>query len=356
MIIFLKVILYPISLLYGVIISIRNKFFDWGIFPSKEFALPVISVGNLSVGGTGKTPHIEYLIRLLTNQSYKVAYLSRGYKRKTKGFILADENSTAYSIGDEAYQVSNKYPNIIIAVDKNRVKGIERLIHDFPDIDVILLDDAFQHRWVKPGLNILTTCFYHPFHKDHMLPSGRLREFKSGAKRADILIVTRSPVVLSPIVRKEFIEKTKFHQKQEIFFSKVRHLKIKPFPGFDIKTNIDRVKSIIVFTGIADPYLLERYLRKYCDYLDVIEFADHYDYTIKDIEMIKERYTKHFSQNKILVTTEKDISRLLKKEIVASIKDLPLYYVPIEVEFHEKESKNFDNEILNYVRKNSRNS
>ena len=352
---FLRGILYPFSILYGVVTYIRNKLFDWNIIPSKEFDIPVISIGNLSVGGTGKTPHTEYIIRLLSQQGYKIAVISRGYKRITKGFVLADENSTSQTIGDEPYQMNKKFPNLIFAVDEERVRGIENLLSLFPDIDVILMDDAFQHRHVKAGLSILITSYFKPFTKDFLLPTGNLREYRSGARRADLLVVSRSPVVLSPIVRQEYIKSIKECMNNNIFFSKVRHQKIKAFPGLDIKTDIDRVKNIIVFTGIADPYLLENYLKKYCDYLDTIHFPDHFDYSLKDIEKIRERYINNFSKDKILVTTEKDVGRLLKKDIVESIKDLPLYYVPIEVEFHGEDRERFDNKILNYVKENTRN-
>ncbi len=352
---FLRGLLYPFSIIYGLVTCIRNKLFDWNILPVKSFDVPVIAIGNLNVGGTGKTPHTEYLINLLQAQDYKVAVVSRGYKRKTKGFVLATEESNAQDIGDEPYQMKKKFPSLILAVDEKRVRGIENLLSLFPDIDVFLLDDAFQHRWVKAGFNILITNYFQPFNKDFLLPAGNLRESRSGARRADLLVVSKSPVVLSPIVRKEFVQHIKQFHSNEILFSKVRHQKIKAFPGLDIPTGIDRVKNIILFTGIADPYLLETYLRKYCDYLDTIHFPDHFDYSLKDIDVIKERFIRNFSKNKILVTTEKDVGRLLKKEIVESIKELPLYYVPIEIEFQGEDKERFDNKILSYVKENKRN-
>ena len=353
---FLRGLLYPFSLIYGVVTYIRNKLFDWQILPSKSFDVPVIAIGNLSVGGTGKTPHTEYLIRMLQAHDYKVAVVSRGYKRKTKGFVPATENSTAQEIGDEPFQMKKKFPSLIVAVDEKRARGIEKLLELYPDIDVVLLDDAFQHRWVKAGFYILITNYFKPFNKDFLLPTGNLRECRSGARRADMLIVSKSPVVLSPIVRKEFVQHINQFHSNKILFSKVRHKKIKAFPGLDIPTNIDRVKNIIVFTGIADPYLLETYLKKYCDYLDTIHFPDHFDYSLNDIDLIKERFIRHYSKNKILVTTEKDVGRLLKKEIVESIKELPLYYVPIEIEFQGDDKEHFENKILTYVEKNKRNS
>ncbi len=348
-------LLYPFSIIYGIITYVRNKLFDWKIFPSKSFDIPIISIGNISVGGTGKTPHTEYVIKLLQKKGYKVAVISRGYKRNTKGFVLADINSTARDIGDEPFQMKQKFQDLIVAVDEKRVRGIENLLLLHPEIDVILMDDAFQHRWVKPGLSILITGYFSPFTKDYLLPTGNLREYRTGAKRADLLVVSRAPVVLSPIVRREYMRSIQECKAENIYFSKVMHQKIKAFPGLDIKTQIDRVKSITVFTGIADPYLLENYLRKYCDYLDTIHFPDHFDYDLQDIDKIKDRYVNNFSRDKILVTTEKDVGRLLKKDIVESIKDLPLYYVPIEVEFHGTDGERFDNKILNYVEENTRN-
>ncbi len=197
----LQILLFPFSIGYGMVMMVRNLMFDLGILPSEKFDVPVISVGNLSTGGTGKTPHIEYLARLL-GDSVRTAILSRGYARESKGFILASRNSDVKDIGDEPLQFVRKFQNIKVAVDERRVRGIEKLIDKFPGTGLILLDDAFQHRWVKPGISILLTDYHHPFMKDYVIPSGRLREFRSGAKRADVIIVTKTPKVLSPITRR----------------------------------------------------------------------------------------------------------------------------------------------------------
>ena len=205
---FLQILLLPFAFCYGMIMLVRNLLFDLGVLPSEKFDIPVISVGNLSLGGTGKTPHIEYLIRLMGDRML-TATLSRGYGRESKGFILASRRSNVKYIGDEPLQFVKKFHNIKVAVDEKRVRGIHKLMDKFPDLGLVLLDDAFQHRWVKPGISILLTDYHQLFTEDHVVPSGRLREFRSGAKRADVIIVTKTPKVFSPITRRRILEDLK---------------------------------------------------------------------------------------------------------------------------------------------------
>ncbi len=342
--------LMPFSLLYGIIALIRNKFFDWGIIPSRSFGIPVISVGNLSVGGTGKTPHVEYLIRLL-NKEFGVATLSRGYKRKTSGFILAGPGSSHQEIGDEPLQYAQKFDSIRVAVDENRAAGIAELQQRFSELDVILLDDAFQHRKVKPGRSILTTDFHNLYTDDFPLPSGTLREFRCGAKRADIIIVTKTPNVLSPITRRRITKELKPRVHQHLFFTYIRYGKITPLCEEHKDVVRDKYSSILMFSGIANSYPLVEHLKTMCNDLSALEFRDHHMYSLKDLEQIGRKFDDIFTKNKVIITTEKDAMRLKKKsEFQEILKKLAICYIPIEIHFHNGDNLIFDDLILEYVK------
>ena len=351
----LRLILFPFSLLYGFITWSRNKCFDKNILPSKSFEIPVISVGNLTMGGTGKSPHIEYLIRLLS-EDYKVATLSRGYKRKTKGFILADDQTTAKEIGDEPFQFKSKFENIQVAVDEKRVRGISKIQEQIPEVDAILLDDAFQHRYVKPGLSILLTDFHNLYSQDYIVPSGSLREFPSGARRADIIVVTKCAKVLSPLTRIRINEELKPLPHQELYFSYIEHGAYTPIPGIKfIPDKKKKYSTILLFAGIANSYPLEFYLKNLCIDLEILKFPDHHEYNKKDVTLILETFDSIFSQNKIIVTTEKDAMRLMYPEYIKMLKHYPVCYIPIEIKFHKEDKIKFDNQILQYVKENTRN-
>jgi len=351
----LKVCAYPVSLLYGFILLLRNKLFDWHILPSETFAIPIISIGNLTMGGTGKTPHTEYLIRLLQDQ-FKVAILSRGYGRLTRGFILVDNSMDTLTIGDEVKQLSDKFNNITVAVSESRRAGIKKLIELQPEIDVILLDDAFQHRYVKPGLSILLSDYSNLYIYDFVVPTGFLREFISGAKRADIICITKSPKVLSPIVSKDIEESLKIMESQKLYFSYIKFGNFIPLYK-DTKVEMPKkVYAILLFSGIVNTYPFEEYLKTACDELTVLRYNDHYQYTEKDIDNIITKFKDLYSVNKIVVTTEKDAKRLESETFYEKLKNIPIYYVPIEIEIHKKYKQDFDNQILNYVRKNKANS
>jgi len=346
---FREIILFPFSILYGLIILIRNILFNIGIFREKKHDVTVISVGNLSMGGTGKTPLVEYLIKLLKDK-HKVATLSRGYGRKTKGFVLADENSDANEIGDEPTQYYNKFDNIIVGVDEKRNRGVENLLEHNKDIEIIALDDAYQHRWVKPNLSILLTDYHKMYHKDFVFPSGSLREYRAGSRRADIIIVTKTPVVLSPITRRRINDEMKVKSYQKLLFSKIE------YDGFiEWKTNVHikkqpQVSTVILFTGIANSYPLQDYLKRCCNELIVITFPDHHDFKEKDIQLILKTYEDEFTSNKILVTTEKDIQRLNVSPNHDLLAELPLYYVPIHIAFHHNDELELMNSINNLLR------
>ncbi len=345
-----RIILFPVSLLYGFITFTRNKMFDWGILRSVEFPLPIISVGNLSAGGTGKTPFVEYLIRLMKDEQ-GIATLSRGYKRKSKGFLLADDSSTALDLGDEAFQFKTRYPGVHVAVDENRVHGVSTLLEKKPQPDVILLDDAFQHRWIKPGLSLLLTDFYHLYTSDYMLPTGKLREFRSGAQRADIIVVTKTPRVLSPITRQRVLDQLRPQAHQSVYFSYIHHGGFTRIPGVEFSPGTDyRDHTVLLLAGIANPYPLELFLKDRCTRLEQLYFPDHHQYTKKDVVRITRVFNKIFSKKKIIVTTEKDMVRLIHPDLQETIRYLPICFIPIAVEIHEEDRESFEKQISEYVK------
>jgi tetraacyldisaccharide 4'-kinase len=350
----IRIFLYPIAMLYNTVMFVRNKLFDVNILPSKAFNLPVISVGNLSVGGTGKTPMVEYLIRILQDK-YALATLSRGYGRKSSGFILADEDSNYLRIGDEPLQYKNKFKNLEVAVDEKRVRGIQLLNNTKPDLDVVLLDDAFQHRYVKPGLSILLTDFHNLYKNDFLFPTGTLRENRSGAKRADIIVVTKTPCVLSPITKRRIEGLLKPLPHQKLFFSFIAYKPLYPAIESHNKEPQKKFSTIIMFSGIANSYPLQEHLKTKCTELIVMDFPDHHRYNTKDIEKIIQTYKDVFTSNKILITTEKDAMRLKKTALIEYFEDYPVYYVPIELRFHKEDGSEFEKQVLNYVKKNGRN-
>ena len=318
--------------------SIRNFLYDKGVFKSYSFNVPIIVVGNLSVGGTGKTPQTEYLIKLLSKE-FKVAVLSRGYRRKTKGYILANSSSTADTIGDEPFQIFQKFPQIDLAVDSDRRNGIENLIKQNKP-DVIILDDAFQHRRVKAGFYILLTAFDDLYYNDLVLPAGNLRESKKGAERADVIIVTKCPNNLSDIAQNNI--KKKIGINRPIYFSKIGYADSVTGREGEISTIEIKKTEKLLLAGIAKPKPFFEYLQTGKDV--EMKFKDHHHFTDEEIERIQT-----LANNKIIVTTEKDYVRLKDKEINK------LYYLPMESKFVLK-GDDFDNQILNYVRKSTRNS
>jgi tetraacyldisaccharide 4'-kinase len=351
---FLQILLLPFSFCYGMIMMLRNHLFDMGILRSEKFTFPVISVGNLSFGGTGKTPHIEYLIRLV-GESVLTATLSRGYGRESKGFILASRRSNVKYIGDEPLQFVRKFHNIKVAVDENRTRGIQKLKDKFPDLGLVLLDDAFQHRLVTPGLSILLTDYHHLYSEDHVFPSGRLREFRSGAKRADLIVVTKTPKIFSPITRRRIQEDLKPRPSQQLFFSYISYGNPVAVNEDQDLTILQKLSYILLFTGIANDYPLQEEVRRKCSELSILKFPDHHPYQIKDLEIIKTRFEDLPSRKKVILTTEKDMMRLKLPEFSNFLKNLPLFYLPIEINFHEKDKQPFDKLITDYVGQTQRN-
>jgi tetraacyldisaccharide 4'-kinase len=346
----LRKLLFPFAILYGLITSIRNFLFDKGILKSYSFDLPVIAVGNLSVGGTGKTPQIEYLIRLLSDK-YKIATLSRGYKRQSEGFILADANSNAALLGDEPFQFYQKFKNIKVAVDANRKNGIEQLLSQSDKPEVILLDDAFQHRKVKAGFYILLTSYGDLYSDDWMLPTGNLRESQSGADRANVIIVTKCPFNLAPEEQNMIKKRLKVGVNQELYFTFIAYEEF--IYGEGRKINVNEIQSTakLLVAGIAKPEPFFAYLQNSNDVC--LSFPDHHNFTDKDILEIK-----NSAQNNIIITTEKDYVRLK-----GSLPNEQLFYLPIQSSFvsdpdseASERSDNFNKTILDYVGTSTRNS
>ena len=352
--------LLPFSFLYGLGVRIRNKFFDWGIYKSTQFPIPIICVGNLAVGGTGKTPHTEYLINLL-KEDYNVAVLSRGYKRKTKGYIEATERSTPLAIGDEPCQIKNKFPDVTVAVDRDRCHGIKQLMKKTnPTIDVIILDDAFQHRRVKPGLSILLTDYNRLFTEDKLLPAGQLREPTQGKDRAQIVMVTKCPKDIKPIDFNILSKHLELYPFQDLFFSSLKYGDLTPV--FSSATTAKRPLSsiqkddeILLVTGIANPTSLHEKLAHYNSNITTLEFRDHHNFKISDIENIKNQFNTLKGKNKIIITTEKDAIRLKNiAEIPDDIKN-NLYALPVKISILQQQNYKFTKKIFNYVRENQRN-
>ena len=336
----LRKLLFPFSIIYWFITSIRNFLYNQNIFKSYSFSIPIIAVGNLNVGGTGKTPQIEYLIRLLSND-YKVATLSRGYKRKSKGFILANSSSNSQILGDEPFQFYKKFPNIQVAVDADRKNGIEQLLSQSIKPDVILLDDAFQHRKVKAGFYILLTSYNDLFVDDWILPVGNLRESRLGVKRANSIIVTKCPKDISIENQEVIRRKLNLQNHQTLFFSNIEYDDFVYSNTKKLTLEEVRVENKILLTGIAKPASFFAYLQSEKD--ECLEFPDHHDFSEKDINNIKNK-----SKNKIIITTEKDFVRLNNK-----LKTDNFYYLPIKSKFVNN-AIDFDTTIKNYVGTSSR--
>lgn len=334
----LRKILFPFAVLYGFITSFRNFLFDKGILKSHSFDLPIIAVGNLSVGGTGKTPQIEYLIRLLSPTN-KIATLSRGYKRKSEGFILADASSNAEILGDEPFQFYQKFPNILVAVDANRKNGIEQLIQ-ISQPDIILLDDAFQHRKVKAGFYILLTAYNDLYANDFILPTGNLRESRSGAERANIVVVTKCPPNISDKEKNDIERKLQLESLQKLFFTSIAYDEFVFSEESQISVSEIKNSEKLLLAGIAKPEPFFDYLKNEKDL--ILTYPDHHHFSEKDIAEIKEK-----SKGKIIITTEKDFVRLK-----GSLAKEQLFYLPIKSEFLQNQEV-FDKTIFNYVENNS---
>lgn len=354
--------LAPFAWLYGLGVWARNWMFDHGKLKQESFEdqVAVICVGNLAVGGTGKTPHTEYIVRLLKQHGVgPIAVLSRGYKRMSKGFLLATPDVTSSKIGDESYQLHRKFPDIIVAVDENRPDGIRHLLALNEPPKVIILDDAMQHRYVKPGLTICLTSYNRILYKDRVLPVGRLREPVRGIRRADVLLVTKCPGALRQEETMEITGNMPTDLSQEILYSAYRYGKLVNLESGE-PTEVDHTTQVLIVAGIADPAVLQNYVHAHYRLLDILNFGDHHHFSSKDIANIQERLnsvnvdgycTNHNGGQSIIITTEKDASRLVDHPAVTPELRRRIYYLPTEVYFLQKHEEKFDKLIMDYVNK-----
>jgi tetraacyldisaccharide 4'-kinase len=341
----IRILLFPFSLIYALAIWIRNMMFDKGWFSTSTFNLPLIGIGNLTAGGTGKSPMVEFILSRFKDQ-FNLAVLSRGYMRKTSGYALANPQSTALEIGDEPMQFYNKFPSVTIAVGEERIVAIPQLLHDVPQTEVIILDDAYQHRSVTPGLNILLTDYNNLFTRDWFLPTGDLRDLKSGYKRADVLVVTKCPPELSAEQKEEVIEELKPLASQQVYFTSI-HYGI-PYHLFtkEKRPLNDKTEALLI-SGIANPKPLKKFLAdNTAAYYDML-YSDHHIFSIDDLKDIRKRFEHISSSNKIIITTEKDAMRLTKFQ--QALIDYPIYVIPIDVNFLFGGEKGFTELIANFI-------
>lgn len=382
-----RLLLLPLSWVYGMVVGVRNILFNLDILSSKSYDVPVLSIGNITVGGTGKTPHTEFLIQALSKE-FQVAVLSRGYKRKTKGFVLANEHSSLSDIGDEPLQIKLKFPNVVVAVDENRCRGIENLMEpsQTPYIDVILLDDAYQHRYVSPSISILLIDYNRLLNHDFLLPAGNLRESASQTKRAQIIVLTKCPNDMSPMDIRVLSTKIKLETYQTLFFTTqknnaliplVNEGEVEPNPELesnasdgieinkerDIQTAFQKPQKleqlhtsqipVLLVTGIATPQKLEEMLQLHSPSVKSLFFADHHEFNKRDAKKIKQEFEKIRHDGGIVVTTEKDATRIRNNPWLKDL--LPyIFYPSLEIQFLGGEEEHFLQKIINYVRINKR--
>lgn len=345
-------LLLPFSWLYGIITGIRNFLYNRGIITSVRFNFPVICVGNIAVGGTGKTPFTAYLIELL-NQNFNIALLSRGYKRKTKGFVLANSNSTAEEIGDEPKEILSKFSNIVLAVDGNRVRGVKNLLEVYPHLNIILMDDGFQHRKINPGLKIILTDQHKLFTRDFILPYGMLRESKSAYKRADIIVVTKCDEGITELDMENIIQELKPKTHQQVYFSTIQYQSIYNLNNNSITLDMNNLKAmeVIFMTGIASPESAMKYLTSTGANVRLFQFPDHHYFSEKDYKLLVEQ-TKAIKGEKIIVITAKDAARIIgDSRIPDALKEI-IYVLPQSIKILQNKEDKLISRVLDYVRKN----
>jgi tetraacyldisaccharide 4'-kinase len=340
-----RVLLLPFAILFWLAVLIRNWMYDKNILKSTSFGLPLICVGNLSVGGTGKSPMVEFIVLHLKNQ-FKVATLSRGYKRKTKGYALATDQTTAIDIGDEPMQFHRKFPDVPVAVGEERILAIPQLLHDKPETNVIILDDAFQHRSIKPGLNILLTEFANLFTRDFFLPTGDLRDVRSSYKRAQLIVITKCKSDLPEVEREAIIKEIRPLPYQKVFFTCIAYGTPYHITKHDFRF-VDDQTEVLLVTGIANPRPLKTYLEERIHTYYMMHYNDHHIFSIDDWRDIKKRFAAIESDRKIILTTEKDAMRLLKFK--QEIDGMPFYVVPIEHKFLFHQENAFTDELIGFI-------
>ena len=348
-----RVLLLPFALLYGVVVYVRNWLYNKQYLKSVQFNIPMICVGNLSLGGTGKSPMVEYLLSILSDD-YKIATLSRGYKRRTKGYALAGVNTTALEIGDEPMQFHIKYPNVSVAVGERRIEAIPQLIQDVPDLAAVILDDAFQHREIVAGLNILLTDYSNLYCDDVFFPTGDLRDERRSAKRANIIVVTKCPENLAEAERDEIIEKLFPDQHQAIFFTSIAY--DTPYHIYDPNKqwNLSVKDEVLLVCGIANPIPLKEYLHEQTQTYYQISYSDHHIFSIEDLNDIKNKFEQITANSKIILTTEKDAVRLVK--YTEELNTIPLYVLPIKPNFLFNSKEAFNQLVIHYVAEFNKNN
>ena len=342
----MRYLLFPFLFIYGSITAMRNLLFDYGIFKSQSYTIPIICIGNLSVGGTGKTPHTQYLLDLLKN-NYRVAVLSRGYGRKNSNLQFVEITSNAFKVGDEPLQLKKNNPECLVVVEKNRNNGVKHILKYFPETEVILLDDGYQHRWIKAGFNILITPFSSPYYNDYLMPVGKLRESKKGVSRANAVIFSKTAKNTNPTLKKGMLERLHLFAHQEAYFSGIKYHK---FKCINNNTELDENNpySITLVSGIANTNPLIKYLEEKGHSINHLKYSDHHNYSSNDTETILAEYNADKSTKKLILTTEKDATKL--KQFLPHFKDVNFYYIPIEIKIEQSEK--FKKQILDYVEKN----
>lgn len=348
----------PLSWLYGAVVDVRNYLFDIGVLPSQSYEIPIINVGNITVGGTGKTPTVEYLIRLLSGK-YRVAVLSRGYKRKTSGYVLSSLASPMQKIGDEPWQIKQKFPSVYVAVDSNRRRGIERLLTDeaTKDVEVILLDDAYQHRYVKAGYNILLVDYHRLISDDCLLPAGRLRERASASSRAAMVIVTKCPRQVTAMGFRVILSALRLKPFQQIYFSTFDYGALRQLWG-DGQIAVESLRKenihVLLLSGIGNPRQMEQDARRFVQHVTPLSFPDHHYFSRRDVDAIRQAF-QALPKPHIIVTTEKDAARLQYLEGLDEEVKQSIYVLPVEFGIMRNEKEKLDKTILDYVRENQRN-
>jgi len=355
------ILLKPISLVYGLVMGIRNLMFEKGVLKQEAFDIPVITVGNISVGGAGKTPHTEYLLDKLA-ENYHIGMLSRGYKRRTKGFVLATENSHVEDIGDEPYQIYQKFRkrNVMVSVCEKRSIGINKMREIDPKLDMIILDDAFQHRYVKPRLSVVLMEFNRLPYNDSMLPFGRLREPMSALNRADIIVVTKCPEAMQPIQRRVIAENLNLFPYQKLLFSRFKYLRpvalfkdaYKEMPYFELD-GLTEKDNLLAVTGVANPRPFIRQLRKYKAKVKIKRFADHHNFTQADLQAIDDKFSSMIGKRKYIITTEKDAVRLMNNPYFPHHLRKLIYFLPIRVTFEDYNDQPLETVVTNLLKSNS---
>lgn len=352
----MKILLFPFTVLYALGISIRNACYNLRICKSTRYNFPVILIGNLSVGGTGKTPHVEMLTRFLLAEKYQVAVLSRGYGRKTKGFLEVTPDKSSAEVGDEPLQIKRKFSHVRVVVDGNRRRGIRKIRQNFPEVQIVLMDDGFQHRKIEAGLSIVLRDYNTLDKPAYLLPMGRLREPLSAAKRANHQIISKTPDFFSPMEKRIIRDEVRKSPDQEIFFTYMQNGDLHSFADagkpslFNLEFYEERGYQAFIFAGIAQSAHFESYIRKFFPRAETRFFSDHHPYSRKDVEELTARFHAMPGENKIVITTEKDAMRLSAPEIADVWKDIPLFFIPVDVRFHHDDRQKFQQLIRDYLK------